>query len=172
MTTRHLHIMGVDTGGTSAWYLLTVPRLSIFGDEAPDILERDYGTFTGPEPAQAIAIARLVREIQSLDYKTGVAVMSEDWDIDPNFRSTDPETLSPVRINAMLSLLLVQKRMGDATLCLQSRTIAKQTATDERMKRWGLYVANPHITDAGRQAVVGLRRARSSPDFARALWPS
>ncbi len=172
MTTKHLHIMGVDPGGDSGWARLTIPRNSIFGDQEPEILERDYGLFRGPEPEQATNLARKAREIQSLDYKTGVAIIVEAWDQDPTFKSTDPEALSPVRLGAMLALLQHQGKLGDATLHFQSRTIAKTTVTDERLHRLHLYVANDHIRDAHRHAITGLKRARNSPTFARELWPS
>jgi hypothetical protein len=171
MTTPHLHILGIDPGGSTGWCLITVPRLCIFGDEPSEIWERDYGEFHGDEEAQAIEIARLAREIQGLDYRTGPAVIVEDWDIDPRFKSTDPETLSPIRIGAMLRLLHYDNRMGDSTLHFQGRTIAKQTMTDDRLRRARLWTGSPHINDAHRHAITGLRRAREQEDFAHELWP-
>src|SRR5215467_10270213 len=73
MTTPHLHVLAIDPGGSTGWCLLTVPRLCIFGPDPSEILERDYGEFHGAEEAQATEIARLAREIQGLDYKTGPA---------------------------------------------------------------------------------------------------
>jgi hypothetical protein len=172
MTTKNLHILGIDPGGTTGWCLLTVARAAIFADEESGILEWDYGELTGPEPGQAIAIMRMCLEIQGLDYKTGVAIMAEQWDIDPNFKSTDQESYSPVRINAQLQLLHYEKRMGDATLHFQSRALAFGTATDERLKHWGLWVeGSTHIRAAARHAIVGLRRAKENWDFALELWP-
>ena len=173
MTTKHLHIMGIDPGGlgTTGWYLMTVPRACIFGDEPSAIWEHDWGEFTGPEPQQAIDIARLAREIQSLDYKTGVALVVEAWDQDPTFHSTDPEALSPVRLGAMLQLLLQQKQLGDSTLTFQSRSMAFSTATDERLKTWKLWVqGSEHVRAACRHTITALRRARNSPEFASQLW--
>ena len=77
MPTKNLHVLGIDHGGETGWCWLTVRRAAIFGPENPDVLEWDYGTFNGPEPGQSIAISRKAREIQSLDYKTGPAIMSE-----------------------------------------------------------------------------------------------
>jgi hypothetical protein len=172
MTTKHLHILGIDPGGTTGWARLTVPRMSIFGDEPSEIWEWDYGIFDGDEIEQAISISRLARTIQGLDYKTGPALMVEDWDQDPRFKSTDPTALSPVRIGSYLRLLHHQGAMGDSTLTFQGRTIAKRTATDDRLHAWHLYVANDHIRDAIRHAVVGLRRAADHPfGFGLQLWP-
>lgn len=172
MTTRHLHVLGIDPGGETGWCWLTVLRASIFGDEDPSVTEWDYGTFTGPEPGQAIAIARKAREIQGLDYRTGPAILSERWDWDPAFRSADEEVYSPVRINAQLELLLFEKRMGDSTLHFQGRTNTFHTYTDERLKRLSLYVPGPdHIRSATKHALMGLRRAREKRAFALELWP-
>jgi hypothetical protein len=170
--TPELHIVGIDPGGTTGWCQLTIPTKSIFGDEPGAIVEWDYGEFTGPEPKQAIAIGSLVRTIQSLAYKTGPALVCEDWDSDPRFKTTDPEALSPVRLGAMLKLLGEQKLLGDATLTFQGRSLAFSTATDARLKAWGLYVAgSDHIRAATRHAITMLRRAKAQPVLAAALWP-
>jgi len=174
VTTKHLHIMGIDPGHTTGWTRLTVPRYSIFGDEYPEITEWDYGEFTGPLARQAVEIARLARETQGLDYKTGVALVCEAWDQDPKFKSTDPETLSPVRIGAQLELLREQGLLGDSTLHFQSRTLIHATAvSDERLKKLGMYVpGSDHIRDSTKHAIIGLRRAAEDPfTFGLALWP-
>ncbi|HEX4714325.1 MAG TPA: hypothetical protein VH164_05295, partial [Ktedonobacteraceae bacterium] len=159
MMTPELHIIGFDPGGTSGVTRLTFPRLSVFGDEPPEILEWDYFALSGPEPKQATELARYAREVQSLSYKVGPAIVSEAWDQDPKFKSTDPEALSPVRINAMLELLEFQGRLGDASLNFQPRAMAMQTATDERLKKWRLYVAHKDIRASTRHAITALRRA-------------
>jgi hypothetical protein len=169
--TPDLHLIGVDPGGTTGVTRLTFPRMSIFGDEAPEILEWDYFALSGPEPQQALEIARYVRETQSLSYKVGPAVVSEAWDQDPSFKSTDPEALSPVRINAMLKLLRHQGLLGDATLTTQPRAMAMSTATDERLRKWRLYVPHKDIRASTRHAITALRRARTNPALAEELWP-
>lgn len=144
----------------------------MYGDEPSQIIEHDWGEFTGPEPKQSIEIARLAREIQSLDYKTGPAIICEAWDIDPRFHSIDPEILSPIRIGAQLELLKEQKQLADATLHFQSRSLAFSTATDDRLKRWRLWVqGSDHVRAALRHAITALRRARENPEFIKELWP-
>jgi len=173
MPPKNIHLMGIDPGGTTGWYNLTVPRNCIFGDAPSAILEHDWGEFTGPEPRQAIEIARLAREIQGMDYKVGPALVIEQWDQDPTFKSTDPEALSPVRLAAMLELLKEQKQLGDSSLVYQSRTLAFGTVTDERLKRWRLWVSgSDHVRAALRHGITALRRARENPEFAERLWPS
>jgi hypothetical protein len=146
--------------------------LSIFGDQPSEIIEWDYGTFQGPEPKQAREIASYVREQQGMSYKVGPAVITEAWDQDPTFKSTDPEALSPCRINAMLDLLHYMNLMDDATITQQPRSMAMSTATDERLKKWKLYVAHKDIRAATRHAITALRRAGQSREFALKLWPN
>lgn len=169
--TPELHIIGVDPGGTTGVCRITVPRQSIFGDWDPEIIEWDYFAISGPEPKQAIEIAGYAREVQSLDYKVGPAVISEAWDQDPGFKSTDPEALSPCRINAMLILLMHQKMFNDATLTFQPRSLAMGTFTDERLKKRRMYVDHKDIRAATKHALMGLRRAHENPEFAAQLWP-
>jgi|SRR5215471_1428367 len=172
MTARNIHVMGIDPGGTTGWYVVTVPRYSIFAGHPPEVLEYDWGEFTGPEEVQATEIARLIREVQGIEYKAGPAVICEGWTIDPTYKSTDPDQLSPIRIGAMLSLLRHQGKLGDATLTFQDRSLAKQAYTDERLRSRGLWVeGSEHIRDACRHAFTGLRRARENTEFAKQLWP-
>jgi hypothetical protein len=169
---KEIHILGIDPGAGTGWCRLTVPRESIFGTEQSRIVEWDYGCLYGEEEDQVSALCQLVLETQGLAYKLGPALMVEDWDQDPSFKSTDREALSPVRIGAMLRYCLHIGKMGDATLSFQGRTQAKGTATDARLKAWGLYVAGPdHQRDAIRHAIVGLRRARENPALAAVMWP-
>jgi hypothetical protein len=178
--TPHLHIIGLDPGGKTGLARFTIPRASIFGDDMPEIWDTDFKLFAGPETEQCLNIARYVRETQSLDYKTGPAILSEAWDSDPTFNSTDPEVLSPCRINAMLQLLhyqtnipsgMVVQWLGDATLNFQPRALAMQAYPDEKLKRLGLYGNQKDIRAACKHALTGLKRATQNEKFARKLWP-
>lgn len=169
--TPELIIIGIDPGGTTGFCRITIPRLSIFGNQAPEIIEWDYGTFQGPEPKQAQEIARYAREQQGLTYKVGPAILSEAWTQDQSFKSTDPEALSPCRINAMLEM---EKHLGlfeDATLNYQNRTM-RLTMTEERLRSRGMYVEHKDIRAATQHALTGLRRAHENPEFALKLWPN
>jgi hypothetical protein len=96
----------------------------------------------------------------------------EDWDQDPSFKSTDPTALSPVRLGAKLGYVRHQGKLADCTLNWQGRTLAKGTATDDRLKAWGYYVPGPdHIRDATRHAITALRRVAQQPDLAAQFWP-
>jgi hypothetical protein len=148
-----------------------VPRLSIFGNLPPEILEWDYFALYGPEAQQATELARYARETQSLSYKVGPAIVSEPWEQDPTFKSTDPEALSPCRINAQLELLKYQNMLADATLNYQPRSL-RLSITEERLKKQRMYVSHKDIRAATQHAVMALRRAHQNPDLADQFWPN
>jgi hypothetical protein len=156
MVAANIHLMGIYPNSVTAWALFTIPRESIFGYMNPEICEWDYGEFEGDEVTQAQELARLVREVQSLDYKLGPALVIED-------------NREAVRLGAMLLLLQRQKQLGDATITFQQRKMTEDT-TDERLKRIGLYPRGVDST-AVKHAITGLGRANKSPEFAAKLWP-
>lgn len=172
--TPELHILGIDPGGTTGWCLLTIPTLSIFGDAPSAILDFATGEFLGNENQQADKICEFARTTQSLSYKVGPALVVEQWDFDPSFNNSDQEPYSPLRIGAKLGYAQHLGKLGDATLNWQGRVQAKKTATDERLRAWGLYTrGSDHERDATRHAITALRRTRdrTGREWARALWP-
>lgn len=172
--TPELHILGIDPGGTTGWCLFTIPTLSIFGDAASAILAWDTGEWLGDENTQTDKICEFARTTQSLSYKVGPALVVEQWDFDPSFQNADQEPYSPLRIGAKLGYARHLGKLGDATLSWSSRVQAKSTATDARLREWGLYtVGSDHERDATRHAITALRRCRGRAGraWARQLWP-
>lgn len=169
MTPPHLHILGIDGGGTTGWARLTVPRASVYGSEPGKILSWDQGQFYGDENRQVDEICRLARETQSLDYNIGPAIVVEDFILSTHVRGE--QVLSPVRVNAKIDYAIHLGRAGDSRLTIQNRQIAKTTATDDRLKAWGLYVrGEEHARDAMRHAVTALRRAKASAEVRSDMW--
>lgn len=178
-----LKVIGIDPGDTTGCAYLVVPIGCVFGRMEPRVIESEFLEFVGTDCEQALEIAAYAREKQGLDYQVGPALSVEAWDQDPRFKSTDPAALIPVRIGAQLKLLRHMSAhtshgvqvgyLGDSTLTFQSRTLAKETYTDDRLEAVGMYVpGSDHIRDATRQALTLLRRARKSLTFAQALWPA
>lgn len=173
-----LNVFGIDPGKTTGWCRMMIPRECLFANKAhlwgkapSEVLEWEYGEITGHEVDQAIEICRILRTTQGMDYKVGPAAVIEDFTIQINAPTTDPELLSPVRIGAMLVMCRRLRQMGDTHLVFQNRTIAKTTITDERLKALGYYVPGPdHIRDATRIAITALRRARQDMGFRDELW--
>lgn len=170
--TPEIHIVGIDPGGTTGWCRLTIPTRSIFGSEPGGILDWDTGEWRGDENKQADAICEFARTTQSLAYRIGPALVVEQWDHDPSFNNADEEPYSPLRIGAKLGYARHLGKMGDSTLNWQGRTQAKSTATDVRLREWGLYTkGSDHERDATRHAITALRRAKTDPRWAARLWP-
>lgn len=170
MTSNYLNLLAVDPGGVTGWAHFIIPRASMFGDAESEITDWNTGEVYGDEDSQAMALAGLIREIQGMDYKLGPAVVCEDFDFGSPL--SDPEVYSPVRIAAKLKLLHHMHKMDDARFVMQSRTMAKKTATDERLKAWGFWVpsSHEHERDATRHAITALRRARQRRAFREKLW--
>lgn len=95
----------------------------------------------------------------------------EDFILRTNNRSR--ETLSPVRVFSMLTFSELVRGSRARVPFNQSASLAKTTATDERIKAAGLYRAGmPHATDAARHVATFLRRARMSEDLRAQAWPA
>lgn len=170
MTNNYLNLFAIDPGGVTGWAHFIIPRASMFRDEPSEVTSWGTGEVYGDEDDQAIALARLIREIQGMDYKLGPAVICEDFDFGSPL--SDPEVYSPVRIAAKLKLLHHMHMTGDARFLMQSRTMAKKTATDERLKAWGYWVpsSHEHERDATRHAITALRRAKQKKVIREKLW--
>jgi hypothetical protein len=128
---------------------------------------------TGDENVQTKELARKLREIQSLDYGVGPGVVVEDFDVD-KIVTTDADVLfSPVRIAARLHYAAFRGELADAHIIMQSRGMAKSTATDDRLKAWGLYDSHSgdHARDAMRHAITMVRRLKVKPELRNAFWP-
>ena len=171
MITRDIHIIGIDPGGTTGACLLTVPRDSIYGKSPGRIVKWEVWEESGDEAEQVRSLCRVSREVQSLDYQIGPALVIEAWDSDPTFRSTDPEALSPARIGGMFLYAALRGDLSDARVNFQSRTQAKQYITDDRLRSRGMYtVGSDHIRDATRHALTALSRAKKSAELRYEFW--
>lgn len=172
MPPKLLNIIGIDPGKTTGWALWKIPRDSMYGNGQSEIVERYSGEIRGSESDQVFKLCRFFRTVQGLDYKLGPAVVCESFDFGSPL--SDPEVYSPVRIAAMLQFCFEQtslKQVGDARLVMQSRTIAKRVASDQRLKAAGLWKpGSDHERDAERHILTALKRARAKREFRDKLW--
>lgn len=166
-----LNVVGIDPGGTTGWALLWIPTANVLLRDI-DVLEDvefDCGEWSGPEDEQAAKFARFVAGI------TGPIII-EDF-ILRQFRQ-DANLLAPVRVTAKMEYALYEMRLraGDPLayrVKKQQPSMAKSTATDDRLKDWGLWEpGKPHARDALRHAVTFLRRARTDRRIRIWGWPS
>lgn len=116
--------------------------------------------------SEAIGVAELVSLLRNWDSAT---VVIESFIL--RQQRKDSSLLSPVRISAALSQWLWQQRRS---YFIQQPSLAKTTATDDRLKKWGLYHRSGgmiHARDADRHAITFLRRCSVDPNLRHMAFP-
>ena len=178
MESAPLAIIGVDPGVTTGVAIATLQRKEIgsLADVFVEMGQLSYG-FSGNgfdiiesasaeegEAKVAAEIAKLVRT--AVLHGSRVVLVIEDFVI-RRFDSSR-EFLSPVRITAR-----IQQELFNDTICqgvtvaMQSPSDAKQTCTDERMKKWGIQPKthkDRHGLDAARHCVLFIRKLMANPN--------
>lgn len=173
-----LAIIGVDPGVTTGVAIATLQRKEIgsLADVFVEMGQLSYG-FSGNgfdiiesasaeegEAKVAAEIAQLVRT--AVLHGSRVVLVIEDFVV-RRFDSSR-EFLSPVRITAR-----IQQELFNDTICqgvtvaMQSPSDAKQTCTDERMKKWGIQPKthkDRHGLDAARHCVLFIRKLMANPN--------
>jgi hypothetical protein len=108
-----------------------------------------------------------------VDMWPGAATLFEDFILRTS--NMDRDVLSAVRVTAAAEFGLWM--MGRISLPRQSPSLAKTTATDERLKAWGLYQRSGgmrHARDADRHAITFYRRCTQGPKgqaLRELAWP-
>lgn len=180
MESAPLAIIGVDPGVTTGVAIATLQRKEIgsLTDVFVEMGQLSYG-FSGNgfdiiesasaeegEAKVAAEIAQLVRT--AVLHGSRVVLVIEDFVV-RRFDSSR-EFLSPVRITAR-----IQQELFNDTICqgvtvaMQSPSDAKQTCTDERMKKWGIQpktYKDRHGLDAARHCVLFIRKLMANPNQA------
>jgi hypothetical protein len=165
-----LRVIAFDPGGTTGWSVIGVPYESVFGDEKGSVAEFDCGEFNGTENDQVIAMCRLARDMDDPDASPATpALVTEDFNL--HTQSMAKEALSPVRINAALEFAVEHGFATFSNLFYQAPSLAKSTATDERLRIWDLYDASSrHARDATRHAITFIRRVSSDEKLRSQAW--
>lgn len=178
MESAPLAIIGVDPGVTTGVAIAILQRKEIgsLADVFVEMGQLSYG-FSGNgfdiiesasadegEAKVAAEIAQLVRT--AVLHGSRVVLVIEDFVV-RRFDSSR-EFLSPVRITAR-----IQQELFNDTICqgvtvaMQSPSDAKQTCTDERMKKWGIQPKthkDRHGLDAARHCVLFIRKLMANPN--------
>jgi hypothetical protein len=153
--------MGIDPGGTSAYTILGVPERSVYRDAPGRIALQHTGQVTGGYTAQAIELCKVAARY----YPLAIAL----------------ESFQPRKLGIEYSPMLVGARLqfcADMHYILspifyQTPAQAMETATDSRLKAWGLYQpGSDHIKDSTRHAITFIRRAKSDPALRARAWGS
>lgn len=184
-------IIAIDPGGTTGWTLMSVhpdsldpgcPNIGILSNIEMFVhgqvdcgslkgnlgTGRTKGVSTSGESAGVNELLGLIRSWP------GAAVLIEDFVLRQMNQSRD--LLSPVRITSVIDHWLWTN--GRAEAFKQQPSEAKSTATDQRLKAWGLYSSEgglQHARDADRHAITFFRKAsmpgKAGQELREAAWP-
>lgn len=172
-------VVGFDPGVTTGWAALRLDLEALVvggfsqlalrsgGGRDPELLAWDTGVFRGGDGACADQMLGLVRGV----WEEGWMDQGERGDVMGiaqegfilRMLSSDPDLLSPVRINAVFDYI---SRAVPVPRRKQQPSDAKRVVTDARLRAMNLYRAglSDHEVDALRHAVL-LARSLSEPAF-------
>ena len=132
-------------------------------------IDIQYGQFTGDEDKQADDVI-----ISAIGFDIDVMVI-EDFELRKLLKSK--ELLSPVRIGHKISyglhLLNASGPRSERPIRIewQLPALAMSTATDERLKLWGIHhKGQQHARDAVRHVATFARRAKSERKIRERVW--
>jgi hypothetical protein len=159
-------LVSFDPGGTTGWSILVVhpdalriPDVPILGN----IVHWAHGEIGGDENEQASQMLGIATEWP------GACVLFEDFILEIMLKSR--ELLSPVRITAKAEYAFWLHKVRTFR---QGREVAKRTATDDRLKRWGFYQREGglgHARDADRHGLTWLRQCKQHAWLRAECWP-
>lgn len=178
MESSPLMIIGIDPGVTTGVAVASLrgKEVGSLADVFLEMGQLSYG-FSGNgtdivasasqeegEAKVATEIAKLVRT--AVLHGSRVVLVIEDFVV-RRFDSSR-EFLSPVRITARIQQELFNDTICEGvTVVTQSPSDAKQTCTDERMKKWGIQPKarkDRHGLDAARHCVLFIRKLMANPN--------
>jgi hypothetical protein len=174
-----LWTLGIDPGITTGICLMAVYAASVYGDSPASIEHHETMEIHGSLESQCQHICMLARKIQGhfrnpKESYPPPCIQCEGFQLRPKLVSSSPEVLAPVRLEAMLRYAVMRGDAGNARMTPAILPqFTKETATDERLRKWGLWTPGPdHMRDASRQAIMLVRRAKTDRDLRLQAWGS
>lgn len=126
------------------------------------------------DPAQRAELVQVAQCVELLDLWPDACWGYEDFVPRGGnaMGASSRDFLSPVRLFSALTHTEIAYGERGRVPFVQSASMAKTTATDERLKEAGLYRPGmPHATDAARHVATFIRRARADRALREAAWP-
>jgi hypothetical protein len=170
-------VISLDPGGTTGWSVFSVEPDSLVDNDISilkSITHWRSGQIVGPEWQQEDSILEL------LAAWPGAAVCTEQFI--PRQANMGDEMYSPMRLNVLVKWAMRRGFDGvdefgnpPRQTFTQQPSMAMGTATDERLKAWGLYVregGQEHARDATRHGITFLRRAKEKRNLRYRAWPN
>lgn len=165
-------VIAIDPGGTTGWTLMCLEPYAL-SDPYEKVLRNltlhQHGQLTSNDTVEGYNLVtdQLMTLIQIWPDS---AIVIEDFIIRTN-NSRSREFLSPVRITEKLDYALWKH---SREWFKQQPSEAKTTASDDRLKRWGMYQKEGglvHARDSDRHAITFLRKAKEKLDLRARAWP-
>ncbi|MGE5612714.1 MAG: hypothetical protein ACM3UO_00365 [Bacillota bacterium] len=129
--------------------------------------QQNGGTLMSGDAGEVVQLRQIAGLMEN--YSTA-AIVIEDFNLRTAVRSR--EVTSPDRLRLAITAIELLYGTESRTPFLQQPAYAKTTATDERLKRAGLWFPGmPHACDAARHALTFLRDARQHEQIRAFAWP-
>jgi hypothetical protein len=180
-------VISIDPGGVTGWSVMVVhpdalwdKNLSILANLDQPYGHRENGQITAMPKGEKYKARELSQEerrcVRTLFQDVilrwpGAAVVIEDFIL--RKQSMDRAMLSPVRLTAALEWVIDESGIP-YSLFRQTPAEAKGLATDERLKKWGLYSragGQQHARDADRHGITFLRKCKQVGGVRAEAWP-
>ena len=169
-----LWIIAIDPGSVTGICLLAVPAYSIFFDAPREILYRHTLELKGSIQSQVSSACWLARVIAVPSGALPPLLLCEDFDLGGNSlqgSASEADIVIPVRWGAAIRHAVECGHAERAALMFQGRTQAFGTATDSRLRAWGMWdKGSDHKRDATRHAITILRRISEGSIDPREIW--
>lgn len=178
-------VISIDPGGITGWSVMVVHPDALVDKEVPILTNIDHRE---NGQVQAMPIAK-VGKVKARDLSReeracvkilmrdvilkwpGAAIVIEDFIL--RKQSMDRALLSPVRLTAALEWAIDETGIP-YEMFRQTPAEAKGLATDERLKKWGLYSragGMQHARDGDRHSITFLRKAKQIGSVRAEAWP-
>jgi hypothetical protein len=157
-----IRIVAIDPGGTTGWCILHVPLKAITRGLDIDYSRHECGEVTGTYNEQTDFLVDLFREPA---HDRSIVVMESF-----TLRQLQVE-LSPLEIAARVEYSIYDHGWP-VFYHTQGASEAKTTATDARLRRWGLWeIGKEHARDANRHAATLARKLQTDRKLLQRLAP-
>ena len=160
--------MGIDGGITTGWSAIGVPANSIYGNAPGKIKFKQQGELNGPRTGQVMSICHIAKRLMA-EQSSRLVIVGEGFTVKQVNHLQ--EYLESPRLIAALKFAIETNFANGATFIEQQPKMAFDTAPDDRLESWGLYVPGyEHARDATRHAITIIRRAKTDVHLRNRIW--
>jgi hypothetical protein len=169
-----LWVIAVDPGATTGVAVFAIPHDSLLGD-APSALDLVHSfELTGSLQYRVSSVMFVARAVAARTGDHPALIVYEDFDLGGNRltgSASQADVAIPIREAAAAQYAVESGHAERAGLIFQGRTIAFTTATDDRLRKWGLWVkGSDHERAARRHGITAIRRIKEGSINTDLIW--